>query len=132
VLALAGVVVTAAHAAGPPQVIGRVSTAPGQRVAAVTAGAQAPRALSVRIVAKPPQKVTVTSSVICSKAGAQGNLAAPEHEMDTAIKSTKFSARAPLTRRLALPIPHPRSWCSVALYSTLQFDGRETVTVLSG
>jgi hypothetical protein len=122
----------AAGAAGAAKVIGRSDPLQGKRTASATGGTTAPKLLSVRVVAAPAQKVTVTSSVICSKSGSTGTDAAPEHELDTAIKSGKFSARAPLTRPLTLPIAHPESWCSVVVYSTLSKRGKQTVYILAG
>jgi len=121
-----------AAAVGAVKVIGRSDPLPGKRTASATGGTTAPRLLSVRVVATPAQKVTVTSSVICSKSGSTGKDSAPEHELDTAIKSGKFSARAPLTRPLTLPIAHPESWCSVVVYSTLSQRGKQTVYILAG
>ena len=115
-LALSGT----AGAATDSRVIGHGISAKGSRTATVTGGADAPRLLSVRVVATPAQQVSVTSSVICSKAGAQGNLSAPEHEMETAMKSRTFSARAPVTRRLAFSPNDPlatRQWYSVATHA---------------
>ena len=126
-LALSGV----AAATTGSRVIGHGTSAKGSRTTSVTGGVDAPRLLSVRVVATPAQRVTVTSSVICSKAGAQGNLSAPEHEMDTAMKSTTFSARAPVRRRLTLPVAHPQSWCSVVVYSTLSRRGSQKVDVFA-
>jgi hypothetical protein len=97
--------------------------------ATATGGVQAPKALSVRVVATPAQSVTVSGFVLCSKTAAPtGN----EHEMLTASKSSKFTARTPVTKALTLPVAHPKSWCTVVVYSKLSKPGKETVQILAG
>jgi hypothetical protein len=121
---LPGAAVAAAHA----RVIGHGTLGKGN-VATATGGVEEPKSLSVRVVATPAQAVTVSTYVLCSKTQVPtGN----EHEMLTASKSSKFTVRTPLTKALALPVAHPKSWCTVVVYSKLSRPGKETVQILAG
>ena len=108
----------------------------GHLIAVAEGTATAPSSVSVKIIATPAQQVKVDWSLICSNGTlalpgdteAPGAPAAPDGS-GPEEKSGVFSATAPLSRLLALPLTHPNI-CIVSVYGTLSKKGTEVIQIL--
>jgi hypothetical protein len=104
------------------RVIAHGTNAKGSKIAYASTAAKNAHAFTTQITALPPQIVKVQYSLTCS----------PTLTFDpskTSIKSDQFSAKAPVTRALTLPLRNPK-FCDVTVYSTLSQRGTETVEIV--
>jgi len=113
---LAAMIITAGTYAAT-RVIGRASASGDYAIALADGQATKPRAILIRVLARPNQSVSGNWTMVCSKGFGAGS------------KSGRFAARTPLTRRLRMPMSRPDD-CSVSGSAQLKRSGRITVLLL--
>ena len=125
---LALVLTTAAGARTAGKVIWHGSLSNGGKTAHVNVMVTKPSKLTYTVVVKPSQKVNIYTSIICSMGANNGN-GSQDYQDGSYPTTYAFKAKAPLTRQILMPFPHPK-YCTVEVFSNLSKSGKQTLDLI--
>jgi hypothetical protein len=100
----------------------------GGKTAHVKVNVTTPSKLTYTVEVTPAQKVSVYTSIVCALGSGNGN-GSQDYQDGSYPTTFAFRARAPLTRQILLPYPHPK-YCLVEVYSNLSKTGKQTLDLL--
>ena len=126
--ALAVSFATTAGAGTGGKVVAQGALTNGGKTAHVKVSVTKPSKLTYTVDVTPAQKVSVYTSIVCAIGSNNGN-GSQDYQDGSYPTTFAFRAKAPLTRQILLPFPHPK-YCSVEVYSNLSKAGKQTLDLL--
>ena len=124
---LALAVATTAGATTTGTVVAHGTLSNGGKTAHVKVSVTKPSKLTYKVDVSPAQKVSVYTSIVCAMGSNNGN--GDQGYNATYPTTLSIRAKAPLTRQIQLPFPHPK-YCAVEIYSNLTKSGKQTLDLL--
>ena len=100
----------------------------GGKTAHVNVMVTKPSKLTYTVEVKPSQKVNIYTSIVCSMGANNGN-GSQDYQDGSYPTTFSFKAKAPLTRQVVLPFPHPK-YCTVEVFSNLSKSGKQTLDLI--